>query len=198
MCGRVTCLLRTYGYSSVSEKYVGEFVMQMIRTWLKKNWNNMYDVLRGGIKWFFFQVISCVIPMLVGVVFAKIIGYEVEIVNIFPDFLLAAFAVGMNLWGFGIGKKEKVPLPIRDIYRIIVFLISATSALLYVGLFNDGFISEKVQNALEARGFVMEYMIGVFCFLIIVDVILAGISTKIEQKNIINSEKEVLHEPGAL
>lgn len=171
--------------------------MQKIRTWIKKiNWEAKYNILREGAKWFFFQVFACMIPMLVGIGFALFLGYEVDIVKIFPDFLLAAFAIGMNLWGFEIRRKKKVPVVIRDFYQMIVFCISSVSAVLYIGLFNDGYVAENIKIVLQGRNIVMKIMIGAFCVLMVVDVILAGISARIEQKNLI--KKEVLNESGML
>ena len=153
----------------------------------KKTAKKIYWCIRTAVIWFFFQILACLIPLLVGVGVTMFIGYEVQLEDIFPDILLASFAIGMNLWGIGIGKRPQTPLILKDIHRILVGIVVIGAWGLYMCLFNGGYVANYVKQ--KATSFDVPYMhlrcvTIILGILILADVVVAAVSSVIEQKNV--------------
>lgn len=149
--------------------------------------DKIYKCIRTAVIWFFFQVLACLLPLLIGVGITLYIGYKVELANIFPDILLAAFAIGMNLWGIGIKKREKTPEFLKDIHSIFVGVIVSGAMGLYMCLFNGGYVANYILERVELFDIPdvrIKWTIIILGILILFDVVVAALSSVIENKEV--------------
>lgn len=116
----------------------------------KDKYTKFYRVFKHQLKWFVSQVFISFAPLCIVYGLAKLLQYQPELEQIFPDYLLAAFAVGFNLVSNEVRKRKEICEVIRDIYSVAAFTITIVTALIYVGLFGDNYVSKKVQK-LEAN-----------------------------------------------
>lgn len=108
--------------------------------------NRLYRICKHQLNWIMCQVVISFAPLCVVYILARLLQYEPDLEQIFPDYLLAAFAVGFNLINNEIRKSKEVCEIIRDIYNFATYTITIITALIYVGLFGDNYVSRKVQK----------------------------------------------------
>lgn len=100
-----------------------------------------YSMVKHLTKWVFYQVISCVLPLTIGIGFSWFLGYKVKIDRIFTDLLLGSFAIGMNLNGVEIKNNDKIKESLQDFYQITTKITIFVTIIMYSSLFNGGYIA---------------------------------------------------------
>lgn len=105
-----------------------------------------YSIFKRVIKWFFYQIVSCAIPMVSGIFFTLFLGYRISIDKIFTDLLLCAFAIGINLSAIEINSEESIPEILRDLYKLFNQLVLGSAFFFYAILFNGGYITNYIQE----------------------------------------------------
>lgn len=134
---------------------------------------SIYKIVKREVSWIFFQIIVSFLPLGIGVAFTLFLGYKIDIVDIFPDYLLAAFAIGMNLIGFDKEKREKLPEYINDGFVLFSKAITIIAVIFYIGLFNKGYISIAIMKRLKERGKYIKGFMLIIIILIVIDTIIA-------------------------
>lgn len=90
----------------------------MIKEEKQKKLKKYYRIFKHQLKWIMCQVVISFAPLCMVYILARLLQYEPELEQIFPDYLLAAFAVGFNLINNEIRKSKEVCEFIRDIYSV--------------------------------------------------------------------------------
>lgn len=134
----------------------------------KKN-KTIYAIFKQELKWVAYQIVASFIPLFVACMFQLIVGYKIDLYEIMADYLLAIFAIGMNLKGQELKKRPGMKEVVLDVYRLISNFVAIVSALFYIGLFNEVYISNIITAKLRTRKSIMMAILVTFIVLIIAD-----------------------------
>lgn len=83
----------------------------------------------------FFQIMACYLPVLFLMFITWYVEKEIVFFDFIQDYLLATFAVGLNIFAFEIRKKDYIPMILQDIYFFLDLIITICSFVIYLSLF---------------------------------------------------------------
>lgn len=113
------------------------------------SWFKRTGLLKKIVRWIGYGVILSWLPYGLMLTFNWIVGYEVEVLTKLPDYLLIAFAIAVNALHNETDQSKKLHKTIRDIFKVFSVCSLFACIILYVGLFNDGFISPLITTRLK-------------------------------------------------
>lgn len=141
-----------------------------------ENKSNIYLIIKQELKWIWYQIVASFTPLLLGCIFKLIIGYHIDLYEMMSDYLLAVFAIGMNLKGQELKERKNMHQIFVDLFTIVSKIVIFFSIIFYVGLFNGSYIAEKITNSLKTRTDVLVIIMSLFGTAIIFDSVLAIIN----------------------
>ena len=99
------------------------------------DFEKIYMIIREQVKWFFFQIMACYLPVLFLIYITWYVEKEIIFFDFIQDYLLATFAVGLNIFAFEIHKKDYIPIILKDLYLLSGSFITICSFGVYLSLF---------------------------------------------------------------
>ena len=136
--------------------------------------------LAGIIAWLFYSVILSFAPFALIILFTFIVGYNIEIAKILPDYLLLIFSFSVSILG-SIIESNKISKNWCKLILVITITFMVYCIAIYEGLFNEEFLSFKIRQLINSNDKLNYLLLGghvILSFIVLFGIIFKAISIK--------------------